>query len=47
MNPQYLNDMFTLKKFVNKPRGNSLLESQAVTHTNDGIKIFQKQVMKL
>ena len=35
MNPQYLNDMFTLKKFVNK-----VLESQAVTHTNDGIKIF-------
>ena len=41
MNPQYLNEMFTLKKFTYDLRDNSLLERPAARLTKYGLKSFK------
>ena len=47
MNPQYLNEMFTLKKCTYHVRDNSLLERPAVRLTSYGLKSFKSYGAKI
>ena len=47
MNPQYLNEMFTLKKCPYDLRDNSLLERPAARLTNYGLKSFKSYGAKI
>ena len=47
MNPQYLNEMFTLKKCTYDLRDNSLLERPAARLTNFGLKSFKSYGAKI
>ena len=40
MNPQFLNEMFTLNKYTYDLRDNSVLERPAARLTNHGLKSF-------
>ena len=40
MNPQFLNEMFTLNKYMYDLRDNSVLERPAARLTNHGLKFF-------